>query len=61
MVRGMPSPEPLSVCTNSGLALARGAWQTVNLLVRWLEPGSRAHLHALAQAYTRPSHPLPTP
>jgi hypothetical protein len=45
----------------AGQALARGAWHTLNLLVPWLEPGSRAHLHALAQAYTRPSHPLPTP
>lgn len=46
---------------HAGEALARGAWHTLNLLVPWLEPGSRAHLNALAQAYTRPSHPLPTP
>ncbi len=46
---------------HAGEALARGAWHTLNLLVPWLEPGSRAHLKALAQAYTRPSHPLPTP
>jgi AcrR family transcriptional regulator len=45
----------------AGQALARGAWHTLNLLVPWLEPGSRAHLHALAQAYARTAHTLPTP
>ena len=46
---------------HAGEALARGAFHTLNLLVPWLEPGSRAHLHALAQAYERPSHPPTTP
>ncbi|MFM7533680.1 MAG: TetR/AcrR family transcriptional regulator [Rubrivivax sp.] len=42
---------------HAGEALARGAWHTLNLLVPWLEPGSRAHLQALAQAYAAsPSH-----
>jgi len=45
----------------AGQALARGAWHTLNLLVPWLEPGSRAHLHALAQAYAHTAHTLPTP
>jgi hypothetical protein len=49
---------------HAGEALARGARHTLNLLVPWLEPGSRAHLSALAQAYqaqARPSQPPPTP
>ena len=45
----------------AGEALARGAWHTLNLLVPWLEPGSRAHLHTLAQAYASTSHTLTTP
>ena len=52
------SPRHALEPAHAGEALARGAWHTLNLLVPWLEPGSRAHLQALAQAYaTPPSHP----
>ncbi len=46
---------------HAGEALARGAWHTLNLLVPWLEPGSRAHLSTLAQAYARPGEPAHAP
>jgi AcrR family transcriptional regulator len=46
---------------HAGEALARGAWHTLHLLVPWLEPGSRAHLNELAQAYAGPVEPAQAP
>jgi len=36
-------------------ALGRGAFHTLSLLLPYLEPGSRQHLHRLAEAYTGPA------
>jgi AcrR family transcriptional regulator len=39
---------------HAAAALGRGAFHTLSLLLPYLEPASRAHLHRLAAAYTAP-------
>ena len=40
---------------SAGAALLRGAFHVLSLLLPYLDPGQRDHLHALAARYTRPS------
>ena len=40
---------------NAGAALLRGAFHVLGLLLPYLDPAQRDHLHALAAHYTRPS------